>query len=94
MDWLALAAMLGPVGVVRISLWQYLGFYDYGRALDADRTDGRRRLGRHRHVRLADRINAPVHPATDRVRSSQRLGTIRRDGGRRHGILQVDGYAA
>jgi hypothetical protein len=28
MDWLALAAMLGLVGIVRISLWQYLGFYD------------------------------------------------------------------
>jgi magnesium transporter len=27
---LALGAMLGLVGVVRISLWQYLGFYDYG----------------------------------------------------------------
>jgi magnesium transporter len=25
-----------------------------------------------RHVRLADRINAPVHPATDWVRSGQR----------------------
>jgi hypothetical protein len=25
---LALAAMLGLVGIVRISLWQYLGFYD------------------------------------------------------------------
>jgi hypothetical protein len=30
MDWLALAAMLGLVGIVRISLWQYLGSYDYG----------------------------------------------------------------
>jgi hypothetical protein len=29
------------------------------RALDADRDDGRCRPGRHRHVRLADRINAP-----------------------------------
>jgi magnesium transporter len=27
---LALGAMLGLVGMVRISLWQYLGFYDYG----------------------------------------------------------------
>ncbi len=27
---LALGAMLGFVGIVRISLWQYLGFYDYG----------------------------------------------------------------
>ncbi len=27
---LALGAMLGVVGIVRISLWQYLGFYDYG----------------------------------------------------------------
>jgi magnesium transporter len=27
---LALGTMLGMVGVVRISLWQYLGFYDYG----------------------------------------------------------------
>ena len=27
---LALGAMLGLVGIVRISLWQYLGFYDYG----------------------------------------------------------------
>src|ERR1700745_930713 len=27
---LALAAMLGLVGIARISLWQYLGFYDYG----------------------------------------------------------------
>ncbi len=27
---LALGAMLGLVGVIRISLWQYLGFYDYG----------------------------------------------------------------
>jgi magnesium transporter len=27
---LALGTMLGLVGVVRISLWQYLGFYDYG----------------------------------------------------------------
>src|SRR6202035_5624509 len=27
---LALGAMLGLVGIVRISLWQYLGLYDYG----------------------------------------------------------------
>ena len=27
---LALGAMLGLVGIIRISLWQYLGFYDYG----------------------------------------------------------------
>jgi magnesium transporter len=27
---LALGVMLGLVGIVRISLWQYLGFYDYG----------------------------------------------------------------
>jgi magnesium transporter len=27
---LALGAMLGLVGIVRIALWQYLGFYDYG----------------------------------------------------------------
>jgi magnesium transporter len=27
---LALGTMLGLVGIVRISLWQYLGFYDYG----------------------------------------------------------------
>ena len=27
---LALGAMLGVVGIVRISLWQYLGLYDYG----------------------------------------------------------------
>jgi magnesium transporter len=27
---LALGTMLGVVGIVRISLWQYLGFYDYG----------------------------------------------------------------
>src|SRR5712664_2699547 len=27
---LALGTMLGLVGMVRISLWQYLGFYDYG----------------------------------------------------------------
>jgi magnesium transporter len=27
---LALGAMLGLVGIVRITLWQYLGFYDYG----------------------------------------------------------------
>jgi magnesium transporter len=27
---LALGAMLGLIGIVRISLWQYLGFYDYG----------------------------------------------------------------
>jgi len=27
---LALGLMLGLVGIVRISLWQYLGFYDYG----------------------------------------------------------------
>jgi magnesium transporter len=27
---LALGAMLGLVGIARISLWQYLGFYDYG----------------------------------------------------------------
>ncbi|MEA2916395.1 MAG: magnesium transporter, partial [Bradyrhizobium sp.] len=27
---LALGAMLGVVGIARISLWQYLGFYDYG----------------------------------------------------------------
>ena len=27
---LVLGAMLGLVGIVRISLWQYLGFYDYG----------------------------------------------------------------
>jgi magnesium transporter len=27
---LALGMMLGLVGIVRISLWQYLGFYDYG----------------------------------------------------------------
>ena len=27
---LALGAMLGLVGIVRISVWQYLGFYDYG----------------------------------------------------------------
>jgi magnesium transporter len=27
---LALGAMLGVVGIIRISLWQYLGFYDYG----------------------------------------------------------------
>jgi magnesium transporter len=27
---LALGAMLGLVGIVRISLWQHLGFYDYG----------------------------------------------------------------
>jgi hypothetical protein len=39
-----------------------------------------------RYVRLADRINVPVHPATDWVRSGQRFGTIRRDPGRRHGV--------
>jgi magnesium transporter len=27
---LTLGAMLGLVGIVRIALWQYLGFYDYG----------------------------------------------------------------
>jgi magnesium transporter len=27
---LALGAMLGLIGIVRISFWQYLGFYDYG----------------------------------------------------------------
>ena len=27
---LALGAMLGLVGIVRISVWQYLAFYDYG----------------------------------------------------------------
>jgi magnesium transporter len=27
---LALGAMLGVVGIIRISLWQYLGLYDYG----------------------------------------------------------------
>jgi magnesium transporter len=27
---LALGAMLGLVGIVRIAVWQYLGFYDYG----------------------------------------------------------------
>ena len=62
------------------------GFLRLRRALDADRADGRCRPGGHRHVRLADRINAPVHPATDRVRPGQRFGTIRRDPGRRHGI--------
>jgi magnesium transporter len=27
---LALGAMLGVVGIIRIALWQYVGFYDYG----------------------------------------------------------------
>jgi magnesium transporter len=27
---LALGAMLGLIGIVRIALWQYLGFYEYG----------------------------------------------------------------
>jgi magnesium transporter len=29
-EMLMASAMLGFVGIVRISLWQYLGFYDYG----------------------------------------------------------------
>src|ERR1700674_3053655 len=49
---LALGAMLGLVGIVRITVWQYFGFYDYGGALDAHRADGRRHPGRHRHVWL------------------------------------------
>jgi len=85
---LALGAMLGLVGIVRISLWQYFGFYDYGEhwMLTAD---CRRRSGRHRHVRLAHRIHAAIHPATDRIRSGQRFGTVRRDPGRRHGISDL-----
>jgi hypothetical protein len=62
---LSLEVLRGFVGVVRISLWQYLGFYDYG----------------HRHVRLADRINASIL-----LQQIGFFGTLRRDPGRRHGI--------
>jgi magnesium transporter len=58
---LALGAMLGLVGIVRISLWQS-GPLRLWRALDPDRVDGRPRPGRHRHVRLADRIQLPFIP--------------------------------
>ena len=46
---LALGAMLGLVGIVRISLWQHLGLYDYGEHWPG-RADRRYNAGGDRHV--------------------------------------------
>ena len=57
---MVLGAMLGVIGIVRIAVWQKLGFYDYGAHWMLVGADGRRGAGRHRHVRLAVRLDAAV----------------------------------
>ena len=52
---LALGAILGVIGVVRIAIWQKTRPLRLRRALAADRRDRRRGAGRHRHLRLARR---------------------------------------
>src|SRR6185437_5841596 len=70
-DWwrLALAVMLGLVGIVRISLWQYLGFYDYGEHWMLIALTVAAALVGIVMFGSLNRINACVHPAADRVRS-------------------------
>jgi len=81
---LALGVMLGLVGIVRISLWQYLGFYDYGEHWMLIALTVAAALVGIVMFGSLNRINACVHPAADRVRSVQRFGTICRDPRRRH----------
>ncbi|MGY3575565.1 magnesium transporter [Bradyrhizobium sp. USDA 4504] len=81
---IVLGAILGLIGVVRITLWQTLGPVRLRPALGARRSDRRHRTDRHRHLRIAVRLDAALHPQTHRLRPGQRLRAIRRDTGRRH----------
>ena len=79
---LALGVLLGLVGIVRISLWQYLGFYDYGEHwMPVALTVGVTLVG----IVMFGSLTGSMLPF-DRLRSGQRFGTIRRNPGRRHGI--------
>lgn len=50
-------------------------------ALAADRCDGRRGTGRHRHLRLAVGFDAPLRLEADRLRSGKRVCAFRRHAG-------------
>ena len=53
-------------------------------AFGAHRGDRRRGPGRGRHLRIARRIDVALPSQAARLRSRQRVGSIRRDAGRRH----------
>ena len=80
----ALGAILGAIGIVRISAWQVFGFYDYGRALAPDRPDRGRGAGGRGDVRLPRGLDAPVRPPPGGLRPRERVGSLRGHPGRRH----------
>ena len=81
---LALGVILGVIGVIRIVLWQKLGWYDYGpHWLLVALTVGSA-LGGRGDVRLARRLDAAVPAQATRLRSSERIGAVRGDAGGRH----------
>ena len=94
---LSLGAILGVIGVVRISAWQYLKTnypsspigYNYGLHWPTHRRDRRTLARRHRDVRLPRRFDASVRPETPGVRPRQRVRAIRRDARRRHGAQHL-----
>ena len=80
---LTLGAILGVIGIVRIRLWQFAGFYDYGPhwpliAL----TVGMALVGIVTFGSMAGSMLPFV--LSDRLRSGQRLGAVRGDAGRRN----------
>ena len=64
-----LGSILGVIGMMRIALWQNLGIFDYGEHWILVALHRRCGAGRHRHLRLACRIDAALHPEADGLRS-------------------------
>ena len=62
---LALGVILGAIGVIRIVLWQQIGWYDYGPHWTLVVAHRRWRARGRRDVRLARRIHAPVPARND-----------------------------
>jgi magnesium transporter len=75
---LTLGSILGVIGVVRILLWQRLGWYDYGAHYSLVALTVGTRTGGRRALRLACRVDAAVRAPPAGLRSRQRLGPVRR----------------
>ena len=80
---LVLGAILGVIGIVRISLWQYLAPVRLRSALAPGGADGGVRAGGGGDLRLAGRIDAAVRAQAARLRPGERIGAVRGHAGGR-----------
>ena len=89
-----LGSILGVIGMIRIALWQNLGIFDYGEHWILVALHRRCGAGRHRHLRLACRIDAALHPEADGLRSREFVGALRGDARRCHGARDLFQHCA